>query len=54
MIKFLVRIRVDASKPEGGEILCVILVFLVLLVSDHLGQDWRGGGERRRRGGVEP
>ena len=58
MIKFLVRIRVDASKPKGGEILCVILVFMiqcsVLLVSDHLGQDWRGGGERRRRGGVEP
>ena len=53
MIKFLVRIRVDASKPEGGEILGIILI---LLGSDmklviHLGQDWRDWGDR---GDEEP
>ena len=50
---FLAGIGVDASKPEGGEILCVILI---LLGSDmetviHLSLDW---SDRRDREYVEP
>ena len=48
----LAGVGVDARKPEGGEIFLLLHVSLVLLVADHLGQDW--GGERGERGGGEP